>query len=221
MSEASQETITAIQRGDLAAVGSLLAGSSRCAQLRDANGVSVLMWACYLRQGAIAAAIATLQPALDLFEAVAMGDGARAEALLSTDPGEARAWSADGFTALHFAACFARPGLAAKLLESGSDAAAVSRNPMQVTPLHSAVAARCRESCRLLLEHGAPPDARQQHGWTALMAAAMHGDEALVELLLAHGASSAMTADDGRDAIGLALEQGHPALAARLRSAVS
>ena len=60
--------------------------------------------------------------------------------------------------------------------------AAVANNPMQVTPLHSAAAARNLAIVRALLEHGAPVNARQQKGWTALHAAAQHGDKPMVEV---------------------------------------
>ena len=67
----------------------------------------------------------------------------------------------------------------------GADARDEARNPMHVTPLHSAVSARCTPVVRLLLAAGAAVDARQQGGWTALMGAASQGDDEIVALLLA------------------------------------
>src|SRR5208282_2571993 len=49
---------------------------------------------------------------------------------------------------------------------------------------YSAASARNLEAARLLLEHGAPVNARQQGGWVPIHAAAQNGDSALVELLL-------------------------------------
>jgi ankyrin repeat protein len=45
------------------------------------------------------------------------------------------------------------------------------------------------ELAKLLLEHGADPNARQQDDFTPLMAADQHGDERLRSLLVEHGAT--------------------------------
>jgi ankyrin repeat protein len=63
---------------------------------------------------------------------------------------------------------------------------------MKVAPLHSAVAEKEPESryeiAKLLLEHGANPNVRQQDDYTPLMAADQQGDARLRELLVEHGA---------------------------------
>jgi ankyrin repeat protein len=46
------------------------------------------------------------------------------------------------------------------------------------------------ELAKLLLEHGADPNARQQDDFTPLMAADQHGDERLRALLIEHGAET-------------------------------
>ena len=217
MESATTGLFTAIRQGDLAAVESLLREHPGLAAGRDASGVSAVMWACYVRQGPALAALLARQPTLDIFEAVAVGDEARASALLAADPGLALAWSADGFSALHLAAFFRRPSLAVLLIASGADPSAPSRNPMGVAPLHSAAAAGSVEACRLLLERGTPVDALQPEGYTALMSAAQQGNAELAELLLAHGASPGLAAGNGRTAVALAEEHGHHDLAARLR----
>ena len=60
-------------------------------------------------------------------------------------------------------------------------------------PLHSAAATGDPdvryELAKLLLEHGAEPNARQQDGFTPLMAADQHGDDRLRSLLLEYGAT--------------------------------
>lgn len=205
-----------IRAGDVAGAMALLAQDPAQAAIRDEAGVSPLMWACYLRQGVLSEALRRMLSALDVFEAVAMDDEARVRELLAGDAKLTRAWSGDGFTALHFAAFFARPRLAEVLIAAGADVAAPSRNPMRVHALHSAAAARSLATCRVLLERGAPPDAAQHQGWTALMSAALHGDEALCDLLLAYGASTGTRSEDGRRAADMALEKNHQALAARL-----
>jgi len=154
-----------------------------------------------------------------VFEAAALGREDRLGALLAEDPARARAWSADGATALHFAAFFRQPGCARLLLERGADASVHAPGFGHAAPLHSATASRSIEVVRLLLARGVPVDAVQDGGWTPLMSAAHGGDEALAELLLDHGADPLRKADDGSDAVGKAEEAGHVALAARLRAA--
>jgi ankyrin repeat protein len=212
-----KDVLEAIRQGDTPQLESLLASDAELASARDENGVSALMQAAYQRRPAMVQLLRSKKDSLDVFEAASLGDEARLSALLAADPSLAHAWSADGFTALHFTAFFRQPACATVLLAGGADAGAVARNPMAVTPLHSAAASHVIDIVRLLLESGAPVDARQQGGWTALHAAAMHGDEALADLLLFHGADTALKADNGSDAAALAQEKGHEALAAKLR----
>jgi ankyrin repeat protein len=60
-------------------------------------------------------------------------------------------------------------------------------------PLHSAAATSDPEAryeiSKLLLEHGADPNARQRDDFTPLMEPDQHGDELLRQLLIEHGAS--------------------------------
>lgn len=219
MTATAADLLDAVLRRDEKTVAAMLRENPALAASRDDNGISALLWACYSKQPAMAALLRAALPELGLFEAIAVGDDASALALLAADPSRAGEWSGDGFTPLHFAGFFSRPAVAARLLALGADVAAEARNPMRVTPLHSAVSARHHEVCRMLLEAGAPPDRGQQHGWTALMSAAMHGDEALVDLLLAHGASREPKDDKGRTAADMAAEKGFPSLAALLRPA--
>jgi ankyrin repeat protein len=90
---------------------------------------------------------------------------------------------------------------------------------MSVVPLHSAVAGRHDEVVRLLVESGADVNARQQGGWTAIHAAAQHGDEATADLLLANGADPNPCTEDGATAADLAEAAGYAELAERLRTA--
>lgn len=218
MTSPTDEILPLIRSGNTDAVLALLQREPRAGAARDAGGVSALMWACYMRQEGVIAALRAAVPALDVFEAASLGEEPRLRELLAGDPALAHAWSGDGFTALHFAAFFGRADMAAVLLDAGADPAAPSRNAMRVHPLHSAAAARSLDTCRVLLERGAPAGAAQHQGWTALMSAAMHGDGELVELLLRHGADPAVRSDDGRSAADLALEKGHQPVATRLSS---
>ena len=154
------------------------------------TGVSAVLWARYRSQPDVVDALLAADPVLDVFDAAALGRLDRLAELVDADPDQANAWSADGFTPVGLAAFFGHPEAVRFLIERGADVHAVARNPMRVQPLHAATAARSVESVRLILEAGADPDAEQQEGWTALMAARRHGDDEIVDLLLAHGATT-------------------------------
>ena len=128
---------------------------------------------------------------LDVFEAAALGDVERLRAILEEDADAARAWSQDGFTALHYAAYFDGPDAAGVLIDHGADIEAVSTNEEfapEARPLHSAVAAARGDVVEVLLHAGADPNARQHGGFTPLMAAEQTGNLELAEVLIRHGA---------------------------------
>jgi ankyrin repeat protein len=128
---------------------------------------------------------------LDVFEAAALGDTGRLDGLLAGDADLARAWSADGFTALHYAAFFGSPEAIGILLGAGADLEMPARNEEFAAgahPLHSAVAAGREDNAEALLEAGADPNARQHGGFTPLMQAEQTGNLDLAELLIERGA---------------------------------
>jgi ankyrin repeat protein len=146
---------------------------------------------------------------LDVFEAAALGDTARLSELLAADPDLVNGWSPDGFSPLQLASFFRQPGAVRLLLEAGAETDAVAKNELRVTALHSACAARQTEIARLLLEHGADPNAQQQGGYRPLHAAAQHGDVDLARRLLEHGADPELGKDDGETPRALAVAGGH------------
>lgn len=213
---AHEEMIEAVRAGDVARVRAALAADAAAAGARDANGVPVRMLALYRGLPDLARILAEAGPPLDAFEAAALGEVGRLRALLDQQPSLVAAHSADGFTALHFAAFFGSERAATLLLERGADPDAASLNPMRVAPLHSAVATRRHSIIARLLEHGANPNARQQEGWTVLHGAANEGELATVELLLEHGADPRARHDGGKSAADIAREKGHEEIARRL-----
>jgi uncharacterized protein len=120
---------------------------------------------------------------LDVFEAASLGKVKRLRELLDDDPGLATARSDDDFTALHYAAFFDGPEAAQLLLERGADVNAFADNELGVHPLNSVAAAGRADVARVLLEHGADPDARTRSGHSPLDAAEANGDTELAELL--------------------------------------
>jgi ankyrin repeat protein len=216
----ASDLFAAIRTGDEAAVARLLAADSALAAALDPDGLSAVMLARYFSFSRTAILERLLAARgdddLDVFEAAATGRTARVRSLLAGNLALARAWSVDGFTALHLAAFFGSEPAVDLLLEAGADPDVASRNDMAVHPLHSAVAGRAFGIARLLVEAGADVDAMQRDGFRPLHAAAQNGDDLTVELLLRFGADPRLPAGDGRIAADFAQEAGHGALAERL-----
>ena len=196
------ETIT---QGELSELQWLVETDSSLAMARDPNGVSALMTALYYRKADMVQLLRGLIPELDIFEAAALGD-TQAMTQFLENPENIAARSSDGFTPLHLAAFFNQPAIASLLLDKGAEVNAVAGNPSRVCPLHSAVACGATEIVKMLLENGADANAGQQGGWTALQAAARHGNQGMVELLLQYGADPGQAADDGQTAITMAAD---------------
>jgi uncharacterized protein len=212
------DLIDAIDAGDEARVRELIRQGR--ATDRDRAGVSATMHALYRGQPELAQVIAEALTELDIFEAAALARVARVRELLASDPGLARAFSPDGFTALHYPGFFGGADSAATalaLIDAGADVDTRSRNDFSVHPIHSAVAGNRAEVVAVLIDGGADVNARQPGGFTPLHGAAQNGAEEIVDRLLAAGADPAARNDDGRSPADLAEEAGRPGLAARLR----
>jgi ankyrin repeat protein len=80
------------------------------------------------------------------------------------------------------------------------------------TPLLIATSQEDWKTARRLIDAGALVDLADKSGFTPLMAAAMHGHLAMLQLLLAHSTNlhAEATCADGRDLLGLALDGGNP-----------
>jgi ankyrin repeat protein len=210
--QSSQRAFDLLAKSDLDALHHLLETDAASAEARDANGVSLLMQLLYRGRRDLADLIAKKKKSLDIFEAASLGRFDRLREL-ARDFSAANAHSADGFTALHFACFFGQPESARALIANGAAVDAVAANPMKVMPLHSAASVRNLEAARLLLEHGAPPNARQHGGWVPIHAAAQNGDRPMVDLLFKHGADPKLANDDGKTPAAIARENGHQEIA--------
>ena len=209
----------AIKGNDLDRVRQLLSEDRSRAAARNEQGQSAVLLARYHGRTDALDALLAAQPALDVFEAAAVGDTARVRELTDTDPALINAYAADGFYPLGLAAYFGHLDTVRLLLERGADVGQVARNPMQVQALHAALAGRHEVIARLLVEHGADVNAKQHGGYTPLHEAAQHGDLPLVELLLAHGADTSARLESGQTPAEIAAEHGHTQVAERLRTA--
>jgi uncharacterized protein len=209
----SQELFQAIHDDDRARVERLLATSPALAMARSESGVSALMQARYEGRREIVDLLRSSAGDLDVFEAATLGDLPRLRALLASDPRLAKAFSPDGFTALHLAAFFAQPEAAEELLRGGADPNAGSKNSMKVAVINSAAASGRSDLVKMVLQAGADPNARQMAGYTALHAAAAHDNVEMAQALLDAGADPSLRSDDGQTAA----EKSGPAVAELLR----
>jgi ankyrin repeat protein len=212
----------AIREGNDAALDTAIGAHAELLQARDETGLSPVLVAVgsgHVKMAhRIAATIARAPDGLDFFDAAAVGNVAVVRTLLSSDRASADDRGPDGYTALHFAASFGQLEVARLLLGRGADPNAVAMNGSRLTPLHSAIVAKHRDTTSLLLALGASPNSVQHGGITPLHIAAQDGDEAIVDMLLLRGADPTRKRDDGKTPIELAAENGHAALAGVLRS---
>jgi uncharacterized protein len=207
-----QRCFELLQARDVDGLRRVLDETPGAVEARDPAGVSLLMHALYRGYRDLVEAIAGRKRELDIFEAASLGRLERLQSCLS-DAAVVNSFSKDGFTALHFACYFGQPEAAQVLLEKGAKVDAVANNATKVMPLHSAASSRNLAAGRLLVEHGAPVNARQQGGWVPIHAAAQNGDGDTVNLLLAHGAEVDIANDEGKTPAMVARDKGHTQIA--------
>ena len=207
------ELFAAIKQRDQDAVERILAADPVVATSVEENGVSALLTAAYYGNAAAAAALRATGLELSVFEAAAVGDLGRVRALIDADPALARAYATDGFHALGLAAFFGHSDVLRFLITAGAEVSAPSRNKMEVTALHSALAGPDPDSAFALIAAGADVNAKQQDGYTALHEAAQNGNREAVDALLAAGADASATIGSGDRPADLARKHGHPEIA--------
>lgn len=158
----ASELFAAIKAGDLPRVEAMLAADPALMGTRDEGGISAVLTAAYWQQPAILAALLAGGPALDCYEAAAVGAAGRLDELLRAEPALLDAPAPDGFTALGLASFFGHADAAALLLERGADPRA--RQEGGFTPLHSAAQNGDAPMAELLLARGADREARADDG---------------------------------------------------------
>src|SRR6476620_6996479 len=213
----ASDMMAAVAAGDSEGVSALLAEDPSLVNSRGEDGVSAVLLARYRFDRATMDALLAADPDLDIFEGAALGRIDRVRAALDDDPLAVRAFSPDGFTALHLAAFFGKPEIARALLDAGAPVDTYTTNDLANQPLHAAAAGRHLEVCRLLLAAGADVNATQHGGYTPLHEAAQHGDVEMVELFLSAGADPTIAVSDGGTPADLADAAGHRDVARRLR----
>jgi ankyrin repeat protein len=163
------------------------------------NGLSPILIAAYHRQPEIASFLADKTVGLTIFEAAATG---KINNIIN-------AYSDDGFQPLGLACYFGHLDSAAYLIKAGALVNAPSHNSLKAAPIQSATAAGHHKIVKMLLEHGADPNVREQGGYTPLHAAAQNGDEEMIRILLYGGADLTVKSRDGKTPMDIAIEAGH------------
>jgi ankyrin repeat protein len=220
-----EQFFEAIHKGNDLAVDAAMAVDPNLLRARDPSGLSPVLVAAYCHHPKlaerIAAAAEKAPDGLSVFDAAAVGKVDVVRTLISDERASVDDHGPDGYTALHLAAHFGQLEATRLLLGRGADPNAVSLNDSRVTPLHSAVAAKHRDTAGLLLALGASPNSVQRGGWTPLHAAARYGEETIADMLLLRGADTTRKSDDGKTAADIAEENGHAYLARLLRGSAS
>jgi ankyrin repeat protein len=140
---------------------------------------------------------------------------AAADALIQHPDLDLNASNAAGETPLMMAALRGNVAWANRLLERGAKVHQAGWSPV----LYAASGPEPK-ALVLLLDKGAPVDARAPNGTTPLMMAARYGNEASVQLLLDRGADARLRNDLSMSAADFARQAGRQALADRLAALI-
>lgn len=199
-----QEFLDAIRKGNSARVSELLKQNSTLIKARAKKGVTAVLLAGYAQHPEIAESLLATGIELNIFEAAATGRVERARELLKKDPELVKAYSPDGWTALHLN--FGNLEIVKLLLDSRADINAVSRNGFSASPLQGAVASKKIDLARLLIARGANVNCRGEEGGSPLHEAAGNGQIEFAKLLLDNGANINAKDDHGKTTLTTALE---------------
>jgi ankyrin repeat protein len=217
MSE-TQLFFDAIRAGDLAAVRALLDQDSALLSAKNAQSQSPILFSIYNRQKEIRDLFLSRGAQMELHEAAAAGDLARAKEIVENDASLAKTYSPDGFPILALAAAFGHFEVTKYLQAKGGDVNAVATNGSGYNALTGAVASGHTEIVKWLLDHGAEPNYRYATGYTPLLTAAANGHLEILKALLAHGADLHAKSNDGKNALAYAQEREHSVVVEYLRS---
>ena len=214
----SQDFIAAVTEGNAAKVQEMLAAQPELATAKDKNGLSALLTAVFRQKTAVIQAILSAGAPLDMPEAAAVGHTDRVRELARKDKASVNAYDVAGFFPLGLAVFFGHRETAEALIALGADVNQRSRESMKVSPLHSAMAAGRLDVAKILLKHGANPNAASEGDFRPLHEAAARGRFDIVRVLLDAGADINARSADGKTPLAFAAERKQDAMVAFLKS---
>jgi ankyrin repeat protein len=199
----------AIKSDDLDSLKHILDSNPALAAAKNPQGLTPILFARYHGRTSMLPLLKEAKPALDIFEAAALGQSDQIRQLIGAFSVKPDAVSSDGFTPLQLASFFGHLDAVKTLLTLGAHANIQSQNPMKLVALHSAAAGGNALVVEALLDAGANVNARQHGGWTALHAAAGQGSSEMTRILTHHKADPQAASDDGTTPAQLAELKGH------------
>ena len=209
------EFFNAIKKGNSTRVAELLKQQPSLIHSSTKNGTTPVLLAVYADHREVAESLLATGIEPNVFEAAATGNIKRIRDLIRINPELVRAYSPDGWTALHLN--FGNLDVVKLLLDSGADINAVSKNKLVATPLQGAAVMQRVDLARLLLDRGAKVNSRGEGGASPLHEAAGNGQIELAKLLLEHGADVNAKDDEGKTPLTIAMEYKQPEVADLLR----
>jgi uncharacterized protein len=210
----------AIKQGQVEEVKRLLALDPSLIHDKQ-DGLSPVLVAAYHQEADLANYLAERKVSLTIYEAAATGRTDNIIRILAREPQLVKLHAEDGFHPLGLACFFGHYEAAKYLIKAGAAVNSASRNSLQVTPLHSAVAANVLEIVDLLIANGADPNTREQSGFTPLHMAAQSGNLDIIRALIYGGADLDSRSDDGKLAVDMALDTNQEASARLLLEGIT
>jgi ankyrin repeat protein len=211
-----QEFLDSIRKGNGARVSEMLKQNPVLIKATTKNGTTPVLLAVYARHPEIAESLLATGIEPNIFEAAATGRLDRIRVLLDKNPELVKAYSPDGWTALHLN--FGNLEGVKLLLDRGADINAVSKNKLSATPLQGAAAFQKIDLAKLLIERGANVNCRGEEGGSPLHEVAGNGQIEFAKLLLDHGADINAKDNNGKTPLTVALENKQTETAKFLRS---
>src|SRR5947208_4968910 len=140
--EAMDALFNAVYDDDLTVTRRLVRDDPALARARNADTLSVLQFARFMRREDLLEALVAAGPPLDLYEAASLNRTHTVAELLDVQPDLLNSLSPEGFTPLHLASYYGAPDVVPLLLERSADVKAVTKNFLEDMPIHAAAAGR-------------------------------------------------------------------------------
>jgi len=214
------EFFNAIKQGNLGEAQRLLSVNPGLIHEKD-GCLSPIMVAAYHHQADMLDFISEKTGKLNIFESAAAGKINQIALHLARDPLLVNAYACDGFQPLGLACLFGHYETAEYLIKAGAVVNSPSRNPLNATPIQSAVSAGHIKIVQLLLFHNANPNSRENNGLTPLHIAAQNGNIQIIRHLLFNGADMSIRSHQGKIPLELAMEAGHAEATALFKEGIT